>query len=126
MDAGAIDNRTKYVPMVDPPPADPSVAHPMRDGSVYEGPGFVPVVEPIDQQKSETRQVLKEVQPTAIKETFPSKPTKDRSLPIVNSTQNSDYTLYKCEVCGQMVMGFDQENHTQHMHDGEDPGYLTL
>ena len=93
---------------------------------MYEGPGFVPVVEPINQQKSQTRQVLKEVQPTAIKETFPSKPTKDETLPIVNSTQTSDYTLYKCEACGQMVMGFDQENHTQHMHGGEDPGFVKL
>ena len=122
----AIDNGTEYVPMVDPPPAHPSMAHPMRDGSVYEGPGFVTSSEPIDQQKSQTRQVLKEVQPTAIKETFPSKPTKDESLPILNSTQTSDYTLYKCEVCGQMVMGFDQENHAQQMHGGDDPGYLKL
>ena len=122
----AIDTSTEYVPMVDPPPADPSVAHPMRDGGIYEGPGFVPVFEPIDQQKSQTRQVLNDVEPTAIKETFPSKPTKGESLPIEYSTQTSDYTLYKCEVCGQMVMGFDQENHTQQMHGGEDPGYVKL
>ena len=121
-----IDNGMEYVPMVDPPPAHPSVAHPMRDGSVYEGPGFVTSSEPIDQQKSQTRQVLKEEQPTAIKETFASKPTKDGSLPIVNSTQTSDYNLYKCEICGQMVMGFDQVNHTQQMHGGEDPGYVKL
>jgi len=122
----SLDNGTEYIPMVDPPPADPSVAHPMRDGSMYEGPGIVPVVEPIEQQKSQTRQILKEVQPTAIKETIPSKPTKDGSLPIVNSIPTSDYSLFRCNGCGQMVIGFDKENHVQTLHRGKDPGIVKI
>ncbi len=30
----------------------------------------------------------------------------------------SDFGLYKCEVCGKMVMGFEKANHEQEKHGG--------
>jgi hypothetical protein len=34
-----------------------------------------------------------------------------------------DYTLYKCQGCGKMVLGFDQAGHTSKAHQGVNPGY---
>jgi hypothetical protein len=31
----------------------------------------------------------------------------------------TDFGLYKCEVCGKMVMGFDRENHVREEHRGK-------
>jgi hypothetical protein len=31
----------------------------------------------------------------------------------------TDFGLYKCEVCGKMVMGFEKANHEQEKHGGK-------
>ena len=38
----------------------------------------------------------------------------------------SDYSLYKCQGCGQMVMGFDRESHVERLHGGESQGFVRL
>ncbi len=36
-----------------------------------------------------------------------------------NPPSLTDFGLYKCEVCGKMVMGFDQETHIRAAHQGK-------
>jgi hypothetical protein len=31
----------------------------------------------------------------------------------------SDFGLYKCQVCGKMVMGFEKDKHTAEVHQGK-------
>jgi hypothetical protein len=31
----------------------------------------------------------------------------------------SDFGLYKCSVCGKMVMGYEKGNHEQEVHGGK-------
>jgi len=35
----------------------------------------------------------------------------------------TDYGLYKCLSCGKMVLGFDRENHSREVHQGEEQKY---
>jgi len=104
----------------------------MRDGSVYEGPGFVPEVESVEVQKTTpmSKQIIVE-QPPSLGEKFPSNLSDKKYTLKVSTTkakpaQSSDYSLYKCSGCGQMVLGFDKDIHIQQMHHGKDPGYLKL
>ena len=104
----------------------PSVAHPNRDGSVYKGPGFMPTVEPIKTPKSsEARSTVKEPPPkyeeTTLIELKVEEPASDSQ-----STQSSDYNLYRCNGCSQMVIGFDQESHVRTVHGGEKQGFGKL
>ena len=122
----AIDNGTEYVSMVDPPPAHPSLAHPNRDGSVYEGPGLVLTEEPVAVAKPRPSKPAEDEKPTAIKEPSPAPPKEKKPTTEKKFTEPTDYGLYKCSGCGQMVMGFDKENHTQLMHGGEELGYRKL
>ncbi len=49
--------------------------------------------------------------------TPPTKVTKEIDPPADQPTL-SDFGLYKCEVCGKMVMGFEKANHEQEKHGG--------
>ncbi len=41
--------------------------------------------------------------------------------PLATSAQSTlpDFGLYKCELCGKMVMGYDRENHAREVHGGK-------
>ena len=112
--------------MVDPPPAHPSVAHPNRDGSVYEGPGFVPMVEPAGKSDTSKAQSAVKEPPAKFEETSQDGLKVEETTTEDMSTQSSDYSLYRCKGCGQMVIGFDQESHLRTVHGGEDPGFGRL
>ena len=49
--------------------------------------------------------------------TPPAKVVKEIDPPVDQPTL-SDFGLYKCEVCGKMVMGFEKGNHEQEKHGG--------
>ena len=51
----------------------------------------------------------------AIKIEYPE-PDEDDVL----ETSESNYGLYKCAVCGSMVMGFGKEEHVRESHVGKD------
>jgi hypothetical protein len=106
-----------YFPMTDPPPADPSVAHPMRDGSVYEGEGLV-----ISEQYSVISGQSAEVR----EEKTAYEADGEEPAPEEKSAEVSDYSLYKCQGCGQMVLGFDREKHVEDVHGGESQGFGRL
>lgn len=49
-------------------------------------------------------------------------PTTPERKPVVapeGQPMLADYSLYKCQVCGQRVMGFDQQNHERFEHGGK-------
>ena len=98
-----------YVPMTDPPPADPRVAHPMRDGSVYEGEGLV-----ISEQYSVGSEQSSMVREEKVE--YEAEAEEDES----------DYSLYKCQGCGQMVLGFAKDEHVKDVHGGEGQGFGRL
>jgi len=50
--------------------------------------------------------------------TPPSKVVKEIDPPADQPTL-SDFGLYKCEVCGKMVMGFEKANHEREIHGGK-------
>ena len=50
--------------------------------------------------------------------TPPAKVEKEIDPPVDQPTL-SDFGLYKCEVCGKMVMGFEKGNHEQEKHGGK-------
>jgi hypothetical protein len=99
-----------YVPMTNPPPADPRVAHPNRDGSVYEGPGLVIDAEQLA-ESSEVKEEQAEYEVPAQEE---------------KAVDTSDYGLYKCQDCGTMVMGFAKDDHVRDVHGGESQGFEGL
>jgi hypothetical protein len=119
----AVDSNTDYVPMADPPPAHPSLAHPNRDGSVYKGPGLVIDTEPIGLERP--RPTVKE-QPTGYERKAREKTKEEKPAAKEKPTEISDYGLYKCSGCGQMVLGFDKENHVQLLHGGEEQEFVRL
>jgi len=50
--------------------------------------------------------------------TPPAKVVKEIDPPAGQPTL-TDFGLYKCEVCGKMVMGFEKANHEQEIHGGK-------
>jgi len=108
-----------YVPMTDPPPADPSVGHPMRDGSRYDRPGLV-----VGEQFSvsggrfsvDSGQVVEEEQ--AIYESDPIV-EEETPEPEESTASTTDWGLYKCAACGQIVMGFGKDEHVKKVHKGK-------
>lgn len=52
----------------------------------------------------------------------PSVDAKELDAPVGQPTL-TDFGLYKCEVCGKMVMGFEKANHEQENHGGESVGW---
>ena len=76
----------------------------------------------VPQPKSESRPRAVQTQlPATAKPPLPVTPPtmeiKEIDPPVDQPTL-SDFGLYKCEVCGKMVMGFEKANHEQEKHDG--------
>jgi len=89
------------------------------DGYPAQGAAVSPKQETISvaQPKSESRPAAVQPQlPTSAKPTLSVK--KEVDLPEDQPTL-SDFGLYKCEVCGKMVMGFEKANHEQEIHGGK-------
>lgn len=77
----------------------------------------------VPQPKSESRPAAVRTQfPTPAKPSLsvtpPDKVVKEIDPPVDQPTL-SDFGLYKCEVCGKMVMGFEKANHEQEKHGGK-------
>jgi len=60
------------------------------------------------------------VQIRTVKKTLPDETHQEVKSQTGSSEQPtlSDFGLYKCEVCGKMVMGFEKANHEQEKHGG--------
>jgi type I restriction-modification system DNA methylase subunit len=63
-------------------------------------------------------------QPPAVKTSPPpvSKPVEEDPAPVEESPAQpmlSDFGLYKCQVCGKMVMGYEKGNHGRDVHGGK-------
>jgi hypothetical protein len=63
-------------------------------------------------------QLKLESRPAAVQTQLPT-PTKKDMDPPVDQPTLTDFGLYKCEVCGKMVMGFEKANHEQEIHGGK-------
>jgi hypothetical protein len=77
----------------------------------------------VSQPKSESRPVAVQTQLPApakppLPVTPPSKVVKEIDPPAGQPTL-TDFGLYKCEVCGKMVMGFEKANHEREIHGGK-------
>jgi len=64
-------------------------------------------------------------QSPAIEETKPLEIHKDikEQTNTIEQPTLSDFGVYKCEVCGKMVMGFEKSNHEQEKHGGKGVGW---
>ena len=119
-----------YVPMTDPSPADPRLSHPNRDGTPYTGPGLV--MEAEDGLKSlptsSSPTVSEEFTPVPAPNTTDHEKEEQLDNPshTGNLAPSTNFSLYKCNGCGQMVMGFDKENHINKMHGGDEPELVKL
>jgi len=95
------------------PPRAASPSHNIhKDKSTYTIPNSKKVVpRPTLEKKQPKPKVVPENQPTLFDETSEFSATQ------------SNYTLYKCDRCGKIVMGFSIDEHTNDFHNGEYPGY---
>jgi hypothetical protein len=90
---------------------------------VEPAPAYVPTAA-LDQPIEPEVQLVPD-KPAAIKaSTVPSprarkKPAVPEAQPMASQATLTDFGLYKCEVCGKMVLGFDCENHVQEAHRGK-------
>jgi hypothetical protein len=76
-----------------------------------------PVVVRVPEKKTEIKQVAENaeiIQPT-VKE-----PEAVENMSTAEQASFTDFGLYKCEWCGNMVMGFDREKHVLQVHGGKD------
>ena len=77
----------------------------------------------VPQPKSESRPAVVQTQlPAPAKPNSPVKPPAKvvKAIdPPADQPTLSDFGLYKCEVCGKMVMGFEKANHEQEKHGGK-------
>jgi hypothetical protein len=73
----------------------------------------------------ETRDSKTEGRTTGERRAAPGQvPTANRAEPKAGPQMSfTDYTLYKCEACGKMVMGYDRLNHARDAHKGKEPGW---
>jgi len=75
------------------------------------------------QPRSESRPAAVQTQlPASAKPNLPVPPpakVEKEIDPPVDQPTLSDFGLYKCEVCGKMVMGFEKANHEQEKHGGK-------
>lgn len=73
--------------------------------------------------KSDSRPAAVKTQPpTPVKPGSPVTPSSKAGKeidPPAGQPTLTDFGLYKCEVCGKMVMGFDKTNHEQEKHGGK-------
>ncbi len=77
----------------------------------------------VPQPKSKSQPVAVQTQRPATAKpplpvTPPSKVVKEIDPPAGQPTL-TDFGLYKCEVCGKMVMGFEKANHEREIHGGK-------
>src|SRR5690606_29263248 len=70
--------------------------------------------EPAEEVVREEPKPVKREEPVEVKQETPLQPAL------------SDFGLYKCKVCGKMVMGYDQENHTRSVHGGKVTEYAKI
>ena len=63
----------------------------------------------------------RDMQTPATKGTIPVEKRQDREeqTGIIEQPTLTDFGLYKCEVCGKMVMGFEKANHEREIHGGK-------
>ncbi len=77
----------------------------------------------VPQPKSESRPVAVQTQlPATAKPPLPATPpakTVKGIDPPAGQPTLTDFGLYKCEVCGKMVMGFEKANHEREIHGGK-------
>lgn len=52
-------------------------------------------------------------------ETTETLPQKIITKPVIDQPGSTDFGLYKCGVCGKLVMGYDWENHLGEAHGGK-------
>jgi len=93
--------------------------HPTQDTVVPRNQETISLAQP----RSESRQAVVQTQlPTLTKPPLPVTPpprvVKEIDPPAGQPTL-TDFGLYKCEVCGKMVMGFEKEKHEQEKHGGK-------
>ena len=77
----------------------------------------------VAQPRPESRPAAAQTQPPASAKpnspvTPPAKVVKDIDPPEAQPTL-TDFGLYKCDVCGKRVMGFEKANHEQEKHGGK-------
>jgi len=77
----------------------------------------------VPQPKSESRPAVVQTQlPAPAKPNSPVKPPAKvvKAIdPPADQPTLTDFGLYKCEVCGKMVMGFEKANHEREIHGGK-------
>jgi hypothetical protein len=59
-----------------------------------------------------------ESRPATVQTQLPT-PAKKDMVPPVDQPTLTDFGLYKCEICGKMVMGFEKANHEREIHGGK-------
>jgi len=94
-------------------------AYPAQSAAVLQKQETILVPQP----KSESRPVaVQTLLPAPVKPPLPATPqpkvVKEIDPPADQPTL-TDFGLYKCEVCGKMVMGFEKANHEQEKHGGK-------
>jgi len=94
--------------------------YPSQDSAVTTKQETIIVAQP----RSESRPAAVQTQlPASAKPnspvTPPAKVVKEIDPPAGQPTF-TDFGLYKCEVCGKMVMGFEKENHQSEVHRGQE------
>jgi len=109
----SIENGSEYVPMVDPPPADPSVAHPPPERQQpMQQREQITIPDPPKTRKEEGGQA------SAKAVEFDFSQEEDPEVEEKADTP-TDYGLYKCQVCGKLVMGYARSEHVDEKHGGQ-------
>ena len=91
-----------------------------------QGSGIQAKESGMDQPKQETIQISSAPSPVESKpksaqervrpKTEPSVTDKNEAQAPTGQISLTDFGLYKCEVCGKMVMGYEKENHEREKH----------
>jgi hypothetical protein len=72
-----------------------------------------------DSRRGEQMSPVEEVYESP-EEEKPARAVKERSVQETPEQPTfGDFGLYKCEVCGKMLMGFDRDAHAQEVHKGK-------
>jgi len=93
--------------------------YPSQDSAVTTKQETISVAQPrIESRPAAVQTQLSTPAKPPLPVTPPSKVVKEIDPPAGQPTL-SDFGLYKCEVCGKMVMGFEKANHEQEKHGGK-------
>ena len=94
-------------------------AYPTQGAAVTPKQEMISVAQP----RLESRQAVVQTQlPTLTKPPLPVTPPPrvvKEIDPPAGQPILTDFGLYKCGVCGKMVMGFEKEKHEQEIHGGK-------